>query len=168
MLLEVPTPPTTGSKRETGQLSPAKSGYTIYSDGACSGNPGPGGWGVLVEGDSQPEELFDGSPQTTNNQMELTAAINGLEATPEGADIQLYTDSRYVIDGITKWISGWKKNGWKTSSAQPVKNGDLWKQLDSLNSARNVTWKWVKGHAGNPGNERADQLANDGMSKFKS
>ncbi len=138
----------------------------VYTDGACSGNPGPGGWGVLILGDGDPERLCGGEAETTNNRMELMAAIKALETFPEGAAITLYTDSQYVKNGVTDWITGWKRNGWKTAAKKPVKNKDLWEPLDALASARNVTWKWVKGHAGDEGNEEADRLAREGMAAF--
>ncbi len=137
--------------------------YRLYTDGACSGNPGPGGWGVLIiRGDAR-DEYCGGAPETTNNRMELTAAIEALKQTPEDGQIELHTDSKYVMDGITKWIANWKKNGWRTAAKKPVKNDDLWRALDELASVRQINWRWVKGHAGDPGNERADALANEGM-----
>ena len=135
---------------------------TIYTDGACSGNPGPGGWGVLILEDGGERELYGGEAATTNNRMEMLAAIEGLTAVPDDADIILYTDSQYVKNGITQWISGWKRNGWKTASKKPVKNKDLWQRLDALVEERKVDWRWVKGHDGDPGNERADELARRG------
>ena len=120
----------------------------IYTDGACSGNPGPGGWGVLILGDGEPQRLCGGEAETTNNRMELMAAIKALEAFPEGTAITLYTDSQYVKNGVTTWITGWKRNGWKTAAKKPVKNKDLWEPLDALATARTVTWKWVKGQIG--------------------
>jgi len=139
----------------------------IYTDGACSGNPGPGGWGVSLRHGDRYLEMKGGEADTTNNRMELTAAIRGLKKVTSGTPIKLHTDSKYVMDGIGKWIHGWKKNGWKTSTKKPVKNEDLWRELDELNSARTVEWVWVKGHAGNPGNERADALAAIGMGKYR-
>ena len=134
-----------------------------YTDGACSGNPGPGGWGVvLIEGDKR-TELKGGERATTNNRMELLAAMKALETAPDGAPVTLYTDSQYVKNGVTVWIKGWKKNGWKTASKKPVKNQDLWVELDELANARPVDWRWVKGHAGHPENERADALARAGV-----
>jgi ribonuclease HI len=135
----------------------------IYTDGACSGNPGPGGWGVLILHDGEAEELYGGETETTNNRMEMTAAIKALEQIPTGAAVTLHTDSTYVMKGITEWIKGWKAKEWKNSQRKPVKNKDLWIILDELVAAHDVTWKWVKGHAGNEGNERADALANEGM-----
>ncbi len=143
-----------------------------YTDGACSGNPGPGGWGALLiarDGDTvvKERELKGGAPDTTNNQMELMAAISALEALERPSTLTLVTDSSYVMDGLTKWIFGWKKNGWKTAAKKPVKNVELWKQLDAANQRHDVTWEWVKGHAGHPENERADELARAGMEPFK-
>jgi len=131
----------------------------IYTDGACSGNPGPGGWGVYIAGADE-RELFGGEPETTNNRMEMQAVIEALKAT-EGPVI-LYTDSQYVKNGVTTWIHGWKRNGWKTASRKPVKNKDLWIEIDDLTSAREIDWRWIKGHAGHDGNERADELARRG------
>ncbi|MDB9862466.1 ribonuclease HI [Litorivicinus sp.] len=136
---------------------------TLFTDGACKGNPGPGGWGVLLEYDGLEKTLFGGTPETTNNRMELTAAIEGLQALKRSCEVDLYTDSVYVRDGVTKWITNWKKNGWKTSAKKPVANQDLWQQLDAIVGQHNVRWHWVKGHSGHPGNERADQLANQGV-----
>ena len=136
---------------------------TLFTDGACKGNPGPGGWGVLLEYDGLEKTLFGGTPETTNNRMELTAAIEPLQALKRSCEVDLYTDSVYVKDGVTKWITNWKKNGWKTSAKKPVANQDLWQQLDAIVGQHNVRWHWVKGHSGHPGNERADQLANQGV-----
>lgn len=143
-----------------------------YTDGACSGNPGPGGWGVLMramDGDQivKERELKGGEAQTTNNRMELMAAISALESLSRPTEITLVTDSNYVKNGITGWIFGWKKNGWKNAAKKPVKNAELWQRLDAANARHNVTWKWVKGHAGHPENERADELARAGMAPFK-
>lgn len=137
----------------------------IYTDGACSGNPGPGGWGVLMQFGAVEKTLHGGEADTTNNRMEMMAAIRALEAVKPGyrGTITLWTDSTYVLKGITEWIHGWKKRGWKNSQKKDVKNVDLWKELDALNSARDVNWKWVKGHAGIEGNERADELARMGI-----
>jgi len=139
----------------------------IYTDGACSGNPGPGGWGVLMIFGDKEKTLKGGELDTTNNRMELTAAIKALEAIKPGFKGQttLWTDSTYVMKGITEWIHGWKRRGWKKSDKKPVINADLWKMLDSLNAERDIIWKWVKGHAGVEGNERADELAREGMPK---
>lgn len=140
----------------------------IYTDGACSGNPGPGGWGVFMQFGEHEKTLKGGEKNTTNNRMELTAAIKALEAIKPNFQGQaiLWTDSTYVMKGITEWIHGWKKRGWKKSDKKPVINVDLWKILDQLNSEREVTWKWVKGHAGIEGNERADELAREGIPKL--
>lgn len=139
----------------------------IYTDGACSGNPGPGGWGVWLKYGDHEKEMCGGSIETTNNRMELTAAIEGLKALSRACNIDLYTDSTYVRDGITKWIFGWKKNGWKNAKKKPVKNADLWQALDDEASRHQVQWHWVKGHAGDEGNEKSDQLANKGMDDYK-
>lgn len=143
-----------------------------YTDGACSGNPGPGGWGALMlarDGDKivKERELKGGEPATTNNRMELMAAISALEALDRPTEITIVTDSNYVKNGITSWIFGWKKNGWKNSAKKPVKNAELWQRLDAANARHQVTWEWVKGHAGHPENERADALARAGMAPFK-
>ena len=135
----------------------------IYTDGACSGNPGPGGWGaVLLYGDRE-KELFGGAPETTNNRMELTAAIEALEALKRPCQVRLHTDSTYLKRGITEWIARWKRNGWRTADRKPVKNQDLWQRLDAALARHRVEWRWIKGHAGNAGNERADALARRGM-----
>ena len=138
----------------------------IYTDGACSGNPGPGGWGVLMLWRGHEKELTGGEGQTTNNRMELMAAIQGLEQLKRGANVRVHTDSTYVRDGITGWIHGWKRNGWKTSAKKPVKNADLWQRLDAALVGHDVAWHWVKGHAGHPENERADALARQGMAPY--
>ncbi|HBC54700.1 MAG TPA: ribonuclease HI [Alphaproteobacteria bacterium] len=138
-----------------------------YTDGACSGNPGPGGWGVLLRHDKGEKELMGGAADTTNNRMEMMAAIEALRALKRPCDLHIHTDSVYLRDGITKWIHGWKRNGWRTAAKKPVKNRDLWEQLDVLLADQQVTWHWVKGHAGHPENERADALANRGMAPFK-
>ena len=135
----------------------------IYADGACRGNPGPGGWGAWLKSAGHEKELYGGEPNTTNNRMELTAVIQALSALRERCQVVVYTDSVYVKDGITKWIHGWKSRGWLTADRKPVKNVDLWQQLDTLNQGHAVQWRWVKGHAGDPGNERADLLANQGV-----
>ena len=144
-----------------------------YTDGACSGNPGPGGWGALLramDGDAvvKERELSGGQANTTNNQMELMAAISALESLSRPSRITVVTDSQYVKNGVTGWIFGWKKNGWKTSAKKPVKNAELWQRLDAAQARHEVTWEWVKGHAGHPENERADALARAGMAPFKS
>ncbi len=143
-----------------------------FTDGACSGNPGPGGWGVVLQakdGDAllKERELCGGAAETTNNRMELTAAIEALETLERESKITLITDSVYVKDGITKWFWGWKKNGWRTAAKKPVKNAELWQKLDAAQARHQVTWQWVKGHAGQPENERADALARQGMAPFK-
>ena len=136
---------------------------TIYTDGACSGNPGPGGWGAILIFNGVEKELNGGEVQTTNNRMELMAAIMALEALKRGVAADLHTDSRYVMDGITKWIHGWKARGWKTAAKDPVKNEDLWRRLDEARSRHEVNWHWVRGHDGHPMNERADALARAGI-----
>jgi ribonuclease HI len=137
---------------------------TIYTDGACKGNPGPGGWGaVLSWGGEREQELFGGEAHTTNNRMELTAVIRALAGLPAGTHVHLHTDSQYVKNGMETWIHGWKRNGWKTADRKPVKNAELWRDLDALVVQHHLTWHWVKGHAGNHGNERADALANRGV-----
>ncbi|WP_088345400.1 MULTISPECIES: ribonuclease HI [Rhodomicrobium] len=139
----------------------------IYSDGACSGNPGPGGWGaVLIYGDKR-REISGGEPMTTNNRMELRAATEALTALKRSCRAELHTDSQYVRKGITEWINKWKANGWKTASKEPVKNADLWKLLDEARMRHKIDWRWVKGHAGEPENERADELAREGLAPFK-
>ena len=143
-----------------------------YTDGGCSGNPGPGGWGVLLqawEADTllRERELSGGAPETTNNRMELTAAIMALEALERSSQISIVTDSTYLRDGISKWIHGWKRNGWKTAARKPVKNADLWQRLETAQSDHDVRWEWVKGHAGHDGNERADKLATAEIKKLK-
>jgi ribonuclease HI len=139
----------------------------IYTDGACSGNPGPGGWGaLLIHGDNNCE-IMEGAFETTNNRMELTAAIEALNALKGSCKVTLHTDSTYVKDGITKWINNWKKNGWRTAARKAVKNADLWQALDLAVERHEIEWCWVKGHAGNEGNERADELANMGLNNYK-
>lgn len=136
---------------------------SIYSDGACKGNPGPGGWGVLLCYGEHEKEICGGERETTNNRMELTAAIEALKALKKRCDVMLYTDSQYVKNGIQKWVGKWKRNNWKTASGNPVKNQDLWESLDQEVLRHRVSWRWVKGHSGNPGNERADRLANQAI-----
>tara|TARA_Y100001970_G_scaffold29255_1_gene36117 strand:+ start:3660 stop:4094 length:435 start_codon:yes stop_codon:yes gene_type:complete len=138
----------------------------IYTDGACSGNPGPGGWGVLIQLDDKNIELSGGDNETTNNRMELMAAIKALEKINKDYKINLYTDSNYVKDGITSWISNWKKNSWKTANKKEVKNKDLWIRLDAAIEGKDISWIWVKGHAGNAGNEQADYLARSALEKL--
>jgi len=135
----------------------------IYTDGACRGNPGPGGWGALLEFDGQEKELFGGEAATTNNRMELTAVIRALEALERPSRVVLYTDSQYVQKGIQQWIHSWKRNGWKTADKKAVKNKELWLELDELRRRHDIEWHWVKGHAGHAKNERADELANRGI-----
>ena len=135
----------------------------IYSDGACRGNPGPGGWGVLLRYNGQEKELWGGELDTTNNRMELMAAIRALEALKRHSHVKLYTDSLYVMKGISSWIKDWKRRGWRTADKKPVKNEDLWRRLDELAARHEIEWHWVKGHAGHPENERADALANKGI-----
>jgi ribonuclease HI len=134
----------------------------IYTDGACSGNPGPGGWGAVLKWGDVEQELYGGDPATTNNRMELMAAIQALEALSRPVPVRLHTDSKYVLDGITKWLPGWKKRGWTTAGKKQVKNVELWQRLEEAMARHDVEWLWVKGHAGDPGNERADELARRG------
>jgi ribonuclease HI len=135
----------------------------IWTDGACSGNPGPGGWGVILMAGEHRKELYGGEPDTTNNRMELMAAISALEALKKPCEITLHIDSQYVRQGITQWIHGWKKNGWKTADKKPVKNAELWQRLEEATKRHRIDWQWVKGHAGDPMNERADELAREGV-----
>lgn len=139
----------------------------MYADGACRGNPGPGGWGVLLRSGGRERSFHGGEAATTNNRMELTAVIRGLEALKRSCRVQLYTDSQYVQKGITQWIHDWKRRGWRTADKKPVKNVDLWQQLDALAGRHTVTWHWVRGHAGHDGNERADALANQGVDEVE-
>jgi ribonuclease HI len=138
----------------------------LYTDGACSGNPGPGGWGVLMLYKGNEKELCGGEPATTNNRMELMAAIQGLESLKRGVRVRVHTDSTYVKDGITKWIHGWKKNGWKNAQKKPVKNAELWQRLETAIERHDVSWHWVKGHSDHPENDRADALARQGMAPY--
>ncbi len=138
----------------------------MYTDGACRGNPGPGGWGVLLKAGRHEKTLHGGEHETTNNRMELTAAIEGLRALKRPSDVVLYTDSRYVMDGITSWLANWKARGWKTAAKKPVKNQDLWQALDAESARHNIRWVWVKGHSGDDGNEEADRLANLGIDEL--
>ena len=145
---------------------------SVWTDGACSGNPGPGGWGVLMRAEKdgatlKERELSGGEPATTNNRMELMAAITALETLERPSSVRLVTDSAYVKDGITKWIAGWKRNGWRTAAKKPVKNAELWQRLDAAAARHEVRWEWIKGHAGHAENERADELAREGMAPFK-
>lgn len=140
---------------------------TIYADGGCRGNPGPGGWGVVLQSGEHEKELWGGEAATTNNRMELTAAIRALEALRRPATVHLHSDSQYLQKGITEWIRNWQRNGWRTADRQPVKNADLWQRLAELAGQHQVRWYWVRGHAGNAGNERADALANRGMDELR-
>jgi len=139
---------------------------TIWTDGACSGNPGPGGWGAILRAGGEEKELSGGAPATTNNRMELTAAIMALESLKSPSEVDIHTDSQYVRGGVTGWIHGWKRNGWRTADKKPVKNIELWQQLDAATARHQIRWHWVKGHAGHPENERADVLARQGMAPF--
>ncbi len=140
---------------------------SIWTDGACSGNPGPGGWGAVLRYGEREKELKGGAPLTTNNRMELTAAIAALETLTRPCAVSLHTDSQYLRGGVTGWLAGWKRNGWRTSDKKPVKNEDLWRRLDDAASRHDIDWLWVRGHAGDPLNERADELAREGMSPFR-
>lgn len=157
-----------GKGQGSGSVSPVRGAIrrprvTIYTDGACKGNPGPGGWGAWLSSDGHEKELCGGELGTTNNRMEMTAVIEALASLKRTCDVVLYTDSEYVRNGITSWIHGWKARGWKTAAKQPVKNVELWQRIDALAQLHAVEWRWVKGHAGDPGNERADALANRGV-----
>ena len=138
----------------------------IYTDGACRGNPGPGGWGAVLSYGEKTKEIFGGEPETTNNRMELTAAIKGLEALSKSCSVRITTDSKYVLTGITEWVSNWKQKNWKTANRKPVLNVELWKRLDALVELHQIEWQWVKGHSGHPENEIADQLANRGIDEM--
>jgi ribonuclease HI len=148
---------------EASQPDPASDRVSMYTDGACKGNPGPGGWGVLLRWGDHERELFGGEALTTNNRMELKAVIEGLKALKRVAPVAIYTDSQYVRLGITEWVGQWKRRGWKTADRKPVKNVELWMELDALASRQPIRWHWVRGHAGHPENERADRLANRGV-----
>ena len=139
----------------------------LWTDGACKGNPGPGGWGVLMTYGEHTRELYGGDPLTTNNRMELLAVIRGLEALKRPSEVHLHVDSVYVMNGMTRWIRNWKRNGWRTADKKPVKNAELWQELEALVALHTVHWEWVKGHAGDPGNERADELANLGVPRAR-
>lgn len=140
----------------------------IYTDGACRGNPGPGGWGAVLSYKGTTKELYGGERETTNNRMELTAVISALEALTKPCNVQLHSDSKYVLQGITEWLENWKKRGWKTANKSAVKNEDLWRRLDAARERHQIEWQWVKGHSGNNGNDRADQLANLGIDMLAS
>ena len=140
----------------------------LFSDGACRGNPGPGGWGVLLRAGEREREFWGGEAQTTNNRMELQAVISGLQALRPGCEVHIVTDSQYVMKGVTEWMAGWKRRGWKTASKAPVKNRDLWEQLDEVLGRHRITWEWTRGHSGHPDNERADALANRGIDEAAS
>ena len=143
------------------------SAVDIWTDGACSGNPGPGGWGAILVAGERRKELFGGEADTTNNRMELMAAISALEALKKPCDVTLHIDSQYVRQGITQWIHGWKKNGWRTADKKPVKNAELWQRLEEAAKRHRIDWRWVKGHAGDPMNERADELAREGIKSVR-
>jgi ribonuclease HI len=146
---------------------PATARVAVWTDGACSGNPGPGGWGAILKFGDATKEFSGGEADTTNNRMELTAAINALESLKRACVVDVYTDSNYVRGGITQWLTGWKRNGWRTADKKPVKNAELWRRLDDAAERHEIVWHWVKGHAGDPMNERADELAREGMKPFK-
>jgi ribonuclease HI len=148
-------------------MTPAKPQVTIYTDGACSGNPGPGGWGAVLISGPHRKEICGGEAQTTNNRMELAAAIAALDALKKPSRVDLHSDSEYLRNGISVWIEGWKRNGWRTSAKQPVKNVELWQRLDAARQRHEVDWHWVRGHAGHTENERADELAREGMRPFQ-
>ncbi|MDF2999668.1 MAG: ribonuclease [Xanthobacteraceae bacterium] len=152
---------------DDGAKQPPKGIVAVWTDGACSGNPGPGGWGAILRYAGAEKELSGGEAPTTNNRMELMAAISALEALKRPCTVDLHTDSEYLRNGITKWIAGWKRNGWRTADKKPVKNVDLWERLESAMERHEIRWHWVKGHAGDEMNERADELARAGMAPFK-
>lgn len=152
---------------EGGEVAARPAVVVIHTDGACSGNPGPGGWGALLQWGERERELKGGEAETTNNRMEMMAAIQALEALTRPCEVELWTDSAYLKGGITGWIHGWKRNGWKTADKKPVKNVDLWQRLETALARHRVSWNWIKGHAGHAENERADQLAREGMAPFK-
>jgi ribonuclease HI len=155
------------SKSES-RVDHASSAVRIYADGACRGNPGPGGWGAILMAGGKEKELFGGVSQTTNNRMELTAVVRALEALEHTSTVEVYTDSQYVQKGISEWLPDWKRRGWRTADKKPVKNVDLWQELERVAGKHRVTWHWVKGHAGHPENERADELANRGVDEMSS
>ena len=138
----------------------------IYTDGACRGNPGPGGWGASLRYNGKQKDLYGGEAETTNNRMELMAVIKSLESLSRSCEVKIFTDSKYVLEGMTKWMANWKKRGWKTSAKKPVKNAELWQRLDTAVQAHDVSWQWVKGHSGDDGNEHADMLANRGIDEM--
>jgi ribonuclease HI len=146
--------------------TPVQSKVVIYTDGACKGNPGPGGWGVVLRSADKEKHLHGGELMTTNNRMEMTAVIEALKALKMACHVSLYTDSKYVMQGVTEWMGGWKARGWKTAGKDPVKNVDLWQEIDELLGKHQIDWHWVKGHAGHPGNELADALANKGVEEI--
>lgn len=146
----------------------SKPHITIYTDGACKGNPGPGGWGVVLRSGEHEKHLHGGAPDTTNNRMEISAVIHALKALKQPSVVDLYTDSQYVQKGVSEWLAGWKARGWRTADKSPVKNVDLWQELDALLPQHEIAWHWVRGHNGHPGNELADQLANQGVEAFLS
>ena len=147
--------------------SDATKSVRLYTDGSCHGNPGRGGWGAILEYGPKSRELFGNDPQTTNNRMEMMAVIEGLRALRESCQVEVWTDSRYIVDGMTSWLAGWKARSWKTASRQPVKNEDLWRELDTESQRHEVSWNWVKGHAGHEQNERCDRLANDAIAEIE-
>lgn len=155
------------TETDDSQSIPGKPAVVIYTDGACSGNPGPGGWGAILMSGAHRKELSGAEPVSTNNRMELMAAISALEALKNPSIVELYTDSQYVKNGIGGWIHGWKRNGWKTADKKPVKNVELWQRLDAARARHKIDWRWVKGHAGHPENERADELARDAITRMK-
>ncbi len=157
-----PSPPPAGGEQTWGGPASAHE-VIVYADGACRGNPGPGGWGAWIRSGEHEKELWGGEPATTNNRMELTAVIQALAALKRRCRVVVYTDSQYVKNGITSWIHAWKARGWRTADGKPVKNLELWQRLQQLAEGHEVQWRWVKGHAGDPGNERADRLANRGV-----
>ena len=159
----MPIPPMPGCSPSLINEDKLLKNVELFTDGACKGNPGPGGWGALLRMGPHEKEMSGSEAQTTNNRMEMTAVIRGLSALIEPCEVTLYTDSKYVIDGITKWVHGWKRNGWLTRDRKPVKNQELWQALDVELARHQVRWVWVKGHAGDPGNEKADELANRGV-----
>jgi len=156
--------PATAPAPATSAAKIAKPEVIVYTDGACKGNPGPGGWGAWLKSADHEKELFGGEPNTTNNRMEIMAVIEALASLKRSCKVTIYTDSEYVKKGMTEWMSGWIRRGWKTADGKPVKNADLWTRLNALAQLHSLEWRWVKGHAGDPGNERADALANKGVS----